>query len=168
MSDTTTPATTPTPVPQTQEASKSGHMTLAIITVSVICCGVLAYNAWTVQKENQKLGLQNVIYQAEHRILKDEIYQKERALADRPTYEQGYKDALVRVGGPQTPGAYQDGWDDALKIYGTENGYADGYHAAIKQFGYTKTTAMSRWLAPEPKISSEKDKGSVPAKVEKK
>jgi hypothetical protein len=117
-----------------------------------------------VQKENQKLSLQNVIYHAEHRILKDELYQKERALADRPTYEQGYKDALVRVGGPQTPGAYQDGWDDAMKVY-ADKGYADGYHAAIQQFGYTKTTGLARWLVPESKTE---DKGGTPAKVEKK
>ena len=139
-----------------------------IVLGCVIALGFMAWTTWNTQKENQKLGLQNVIYQAEHRILKDEIYQKERALAERPTYEQGYKDALVRVGGPQSPGAYQDGWDDAMKIYASENSYADGYHAAIKQFGYTKTTAMTRWLIPEPKIGSEKDKGGVPTKVEKK
>lgn len=164
--EATTPTTPAPTTPVTPKASKSPWAMIALVTIA--CCGFLVWTNWNTQKENQKLGLQNVIYQAEHRILKDEIYQKERALAERPTYEQGYKDALVRVGGPQTPGAYQDGWDDAMKIYGTDNGYADGYHAAIKQFGYTKTTAMARWLVPEPKIGSEKDKEGVPTKVEKK
>lgn len=163
-----TPASTTLLASTATPTDKPGSWAGVVIVSCLALAGFLAYNTWTTQRENQKLGLQNVLYQAEHRILKDEIYQKERALADRPTYEQGYKDALVRVGGPQAPGAYQDGWDDALKIYGTENGYADGYHAAIKQFGYTKTTAMARWLIPEPTPGTGKDKEGVPTKVDKK
>lgn len=154
----------PAPTPATP-AKNWGH---TLLLVSVLALGFMAWTTWNTQRENQKLSLQNVLYLAEHRILKSEIYEKDRALDSRPTYEQGYKDALVRVGGPQTPGAYQDGWDDAMKIYASENSYADGYHAAIKQFGYTKTSTMARWLIPEPKIGTEKDKTGVPTKVDKK
>ena len=130
----------------------------AITVVSLVLCSLLGYNTWTVQKDNQKLSLENLIYQAEHRILKDEIATQDR----KPTYEQGYKDALVLIGGPQTPGAYQDGWDDAMKVY-FDASYADGYHAAIQQFGYTKTSTMARWLAPEPS-KKKMEEGGIPAK----
>jgi len=135
-----------------------------IAGISALCVVAMAWHTWNIQKENQRLSLMNSIYGVEHRILKDQIFE----LADKPTYDQGYKAALVRVGGPQTPGAYQDGWDDAMKICGAENNYADGYHAAIEQFGYTKNTAMNRWLIPEPKIADNSIKeGTVPAKMEK-
>ena len=117
--------------------------------ISLVCCGVLSYNKWIIQKENQRLTLINSIQQAEYRILKDEISE----LNGKPTYDQGYKAALLRVGGPQTPGAYQDGWDDAMKMY-MDSSYADGYHNAIAQFGYTKTAGMCRFLVPEPKGSN--------------
>jgi len=139
-----------------------------IVGISALCVGSMTWHAWSVQKENQRLSLVNYIYVAEHRILKDEISE----LASKPTYDQGYKDALIRIGGPQVPGAYQDGWDDAQKLCGAENNYADGYHAAIQQFGYTKTTTMARWLVPEPKdkaIAADKSnkEGITPAKLEK-
>lgn len=120
-----------------------------IAGVSALYIGAMTLYTRDVQTENQRLLLVNSIYDAEHRILKEEITE----LLAKPTYEQGYKTALIRVGGPQSPGAYQDGWDDAAKIFNNETTYADGYHAAIEQFGYTKTTAMTRWLVPESNVS---------------
>lgn len=120
-----------------------------IAGISFVCVVSMTWHTWNTQKENHRLSTINSIYEAENRIIKDEIF--ERRI--EPTYEQGYKAALIRVGGPQMPGAYQDGWDDATKIY-AESNYAEGYHAAIEQFGYSKTTAMSRWLIPEPDRSS--------------
>ena len=136
-----------------------------IAGISALCIGAMTWHTWNIQKESQRLSLVNSIYDAEHRILKDEISE----LAGKPTYDQGYKAALIRIGGPQIPGAYQDGWDDALKLCGAENNYADGYHAAIQQFGYTKTTAMARWLVPEPNVAANKanKEGIVPAKLDK-
>lgn len=115
-------------------------------TVCVIGCGFSVSQYFAIRSENQRLQLVNSIYHAEHRILKDEIYEYEQ----KPTYENGYKDALIRVGGPNTPSAYQDGWDDAMKVV-AEGGYANGYHAAIQQFGYQKPDA-SRWLIAEANI----------------
>ena len=120
-----------------------------IAGISALCIGTMTLYTWNIQTENQRLVLVNSIYNAEHRILKEELAD----LLAKPTYEQGYKTALIRVGGPQNPGAYQDGWDDAAKIFNNKNSYADGYHAAVEQFGYTKTTAMNRWLVPESNIA---------------
>jgi hypothetical protein len=133
---------------------------------SLLGCGFLGYTNWQTQKENHKLSLLNAISIAEHRILKDEIASLDR----RPTYDEGYKNALIRIGGPQTPGAYQDGWDDCMKVIGQDSNYADGYHAAIQQFGYTKTSTMARWLVPEPKekavTGTDKKGEGTPAKFD--
>lgn len=107
---------------------------------------------------NQRLALANVIYQAEHRILKDEI----RIQEQKPSYDQGYKDALIRLGGPQSPGAYQDGWDGAMIVAG-EGGYANGYHAAIQQFGYQKPDT-SRYLIALSEIRDEKPENKIEIK----
>ena len=116
-----------------------------VVSGCVVACGVMSYMTYTAQRENQRLHLANILYDLEHRLYKDEIKEWEQ----KPSYEQGYKDAIIRVGGPQTPSAYQDGWDDAMKVIGTQSNYADGYHAAVQQFGYSKTQ-LCRWLAPIP------------------
>lgn len=116
-----------------------------IVSVCVIACGVMSYKTYTTQRENQRLHLASILYDLEHRLYKDEIKEWEQ----KPTYDQGYKDAIIRVGGPQSPSAYQDGWDDAMKVIGTQANYADGYHAAVQQFGYSKTH-LCRWLVPVP------------------
>lgn len=106
---------------------------------------VIGYQMWSTQQESHRLKFLNTIYSAENSLLKDEI----KSYESKPSYEQGYKDALIRVGGPQTVGAYADGWDDAFKLFGEENDYAEGYHAAIQQFGYTKSANQKRWLIPD-------------------
>ena len=102
-----------------------------IAGISTALCVGLMYNTWLVQKENQRLSFLNWTYQAEHRIIKDEIY----VLEHKATYEDGYKEAIFKMGTPQNPGAYQDGWEAAMKIVG-DGSYATGYHAAVQQFGY--------------------------------
>lgn len=128
--------------------------------ISVVClavAGITSYGYYAKNQDNQKLALSNIIYVAENRILKEEVTTLER----RPTYEEGCRDTLVKMGGPQTPGAYMDGWNAAILTLDTRN-YADGYHAAIQQFGYQKT-ATARWLIEEPIPSPEK-KETLPAK----
>ena len=102
-------------------------------------------------QSNQALVLDNIIYIAENRILKEELSSLER----KPTYEDGCRDTIIKIGGPQTPTAYRDGWDDAVKTLDTRN-YADGYHTAIQQFGYAKP-ANSRWLIAENSVNSESE-----------
>ena len=98
----------------------------------IIALGVFIYNA---KQENQRLQLLTIINQAENRVLKSEIHSLERAAETRPTYEDGYKEALLRAGRPNYPGAYQDGYEAALKVVG-DGSYSEGYHTAIRQFGY--------------------------------
>lgn len=128
--------------------------------ISAVCltiAGIASYGYYTKNQDNQKLALNNIIYVAENRILKEEVSTLER----KPTYEEGCRDTLIKMGGPQTPGAYMDGWNAAILTLDTRN-YADGYHAAIQQFGYQKT-ATARWLIEEPIASPEK-KETLPAK----
>lgn len=132
---------------------------------SLVLSMFMGYQTWSTQQENYRLQFLTDVSVAEHRILKDEIQE----LSYRPTYEQGYKDAIVRLGGPQNSGAYQDGWDDAFKIFGDQSGYAEGYHTAIQQFGYTKTPGQNRWLVPEPteKTKEEEQTDKFPIKNQK-
>ncbi len=64
-------------------------------------------------------------------LLDDEIAE----LRSKPSYEEGYRDAVSRAGAPENASAYKDGYDAAILAVG-DGGYADGYHAAIKQFGF--------------------------------
>ena len=70
-----------------------------VVTFSILLAGVMAYQAWIAQQENHRLKFLNTVFSAENNILKDEI----RSFEAKPTYDQGYKDALIRVGGPQNP-----------------------------------------------------------------
>ncbi|MEI8270803.1 MAG: hypothetical protein WCG45_05565 [bacterium] len=110
---------------------------------------LLTYETYRVSRLNQVLSLDNVITKAENRILKDEVTELDR----RPTYENGYKDALIRKGGPNDKGDYQNGWEDAMKLATKDSSYADGYHQAIQQYGYQKT---SEYLVSEPMQSASK------------
>ena len=65
----------------------------------------------------------------------------------QPNYNDGYRDAIIKMGGPQGPGSFQDGWDAAIRVLG-DGSYTTGYHTAIKQFGYTKE-GNTRWLVEE-------------------
>lgn len=65
----------------------------------------------------------------------------------QPNYNDGYRDAIIKMGGPQGPGSFQDGWDAAVRVIGDAS-YTNGYHTAVKQFGYTKE-GSTRWLVEE-------------------
>lgn len=125
-----------------------------IAGIAGICTCISGYGFYERNQSNQRLAINNIIYIAENRILKEEISSLER----KPTYEEGSRDSILKMGGPQIPGAYRDGWDAAILTFDT-NGYADGYHAAIRQFGYAKTNP--RWLIAEneglPKFVIEKE-----------
>ena len=147
---------------------------------SLSLCGYAFYTTWQVQAENQKLSMIKAVNDERRVLLADELRIQQEQIEDlarqvveakqNPSYQDGYRDAIVRMGGPQTPGAYQDGWDDALKTVNYE-GYADGYHTAIKQFGYAKTSNMTRWLVPDPSAEKEQKQqkeGGTTTKLEKK
>ncbi len=128
------------------------------IALSIICVGLSIFSIHTYN-QNYRLNLVNYLSREEIRLL---TYEKDE-LEKRPTYEQGMKDQLIKMGGPQNPGAYQDGFDDAQKLFANED-YKSGYHVCCQQFGYQKIG--NRWLVPAPKKETETAKVSQTEKKE--
>ncbi len=85
----------------------------------------IGWEEWKRSSVTQIAQLQVV----EIRLLEQELAEDR----SKGTYENGYQDALIRTG--RGSGAYADGYDAAMQITSNAN-YADGYHNAIKQFGY--------------------------------
>ena len=86
-------------------------------------------------------------------------------IENKPGYNDGYRDAIIKIGGPQSPGSYQDGWDAAIRVI-ADGSYATGYHTAIKQFGYTKEGNL-RWII-EDSIGQPAKQPNEPSKEPKK
>lgn len=95
------------------------------------------------QLELNQLRYENTTIRFENSMISNEI----RAIESMPNYNDGYRDAIVKIGGPQSAGSYQDGWDAAFKVIGSSS-YSEGYHTAIKQFGYTKD-GNTKWIIQE-------------------
>lgn len=108
---------------------------------------------------NQELKLKNVLSEAECRVLAGEVRQMEHTASTAQTYEEGYRDAIIRMGG-EAKGTYTDGYAAATTLYRSAN-YADGYHAAIDQFA----TSWSDPGTPKPDRSSNWPVGVVPDKT---
>lgn len=87
----------------------------------------------------------NTLNGMENRILREEIADLEKL----PSYEQAKRDTLISMGSPSSPGAYKDGWDNAVSLFANES-YETGYHTAIAQFSYQQTP-HNKYLVPEPK-----------------
>jgi hypothetical protein len=71
-------------------------------------------------------------------LLYDELNEIKYDYLMKPTYNEGYRDAIIRMGTPNQPGSYRDGYYAAFLALGN-SGYSDGYHAAIAQYGFPKT-----------------------------
>lgn len=71
-------------------------------------------------------------------LLYDELNEIKYDYLMKPTYNEGYRDAIIRMGTPTQPGSYRDGYYAAFLALGN-SGYSDGYHAAIAQYGFPKT-----------------------------
>lgn len=106
-------------------------MTKFFASTTLVLVVVASYMGHVLINESNRFVLMRDIYSAENRILKDELY-TERS---KPTYENGYRDAIVRAGFPSGNGSYKDGFDAARKLYG-DGSWATGYHTAIEQFGW--------------------------------
>lgn len=142
--ESATPAIPATPAIIPHQPEKFPLKTFGILTFwVVVSLGTLSVY-YNLKQENQKLQLLTIINQAENRVLKAEIH----SLEGKPSYEEGYKEALLKAGRPNSPGAYQDGYEAALKIIG-DGGYVEGYHTAIKQFGYQPAKNVA-FLVDEP------------------
>lgn len=88
---------------------------------------------WKISNLEQLKELNN----AEIRILDQTI----REFDNKATYEDGYRDALIRIG--RGTGSYADGYDAAVMTIG-KGSYVDGYHNAIQQFGYNKVNVEAQ------------------------
>ena len=110
-----------------------------VISFSGIIFIMAAYAAYK-DYEARDYRNQASFFKYENNMLMGEI----NILEAKPNYNDGYRDAIIKMGGPQSPGSYQDGWDAAVRVLGDKS-YSEGYHNAIKQFGYTKE-GSSRWL----------------------
>ena len=114
------------------------------INVSLVCVGFAvifladAYNTRHDLRASKNFSeARGLLYETEasrSRLLQDDLYE----ISSKPTYQEGYRDAVIRAGTPTHSGAYRDGYYAAFLALG-DTSYADGYHAAILQFGYPKT-----------------------------
>lgn len=102
-----------------------------LIFVLFFCMCYSVFSTFYIVYFNSRQSMMSELYRAESRILRDELNE----IKYKPTYENGYSDAIIKMGVPTNPSAYTDGFMAAAKIYQNAN-YADGYHNAIKQFGY--------------------------------
>jgi len=126
---------------------ESNKSVLFCCTVLIMATGFSVYK----QFETNQVRYENTTLRFENSMLTNEV----RAMETAPSYDDGYRDAVIKLGGPQSSGSYQDGWNAAVKVLAS-NTYAEGYHTAIKQFGYTKD-GNSKWIIEEsiPKPSSD-------------
>lgn len=132
------------------------------------------YSNWQIQAENHRLSLIVVTNEQREKLLNAEAKIQDDMIADikdqlleakrAPTYEQGRKDAIIAMGAGKEGGSFREGWEAALQTIDYSS-YADGYHAAVSQFGYTQTANM-KWLVPEPSIDQKKE--GIQTKVDKK
>lgn len=148
---------------------------IAIATLSLAFSAFAFYTTWRVQAENHKLSHVNAM--CEQRIkLSDEQARIQQSWIDdltntlaeerrKPTYDAGYRDAMIRVNNPLNTGTFFDGWDAALKTIDVNN-YTEGYHAAMQQMGYI-IPQNARTLVPV-QSSEEKTQTGTPVKLEKK
>lgn len=116
-----------------------------IVIALSICCVILSGITYRTSLQNDALRTIVRLGDDEIRILTYELKEEK----SKPTFDDGYKTALIKSGGPNQGGQYQEGWDDAQKIFLNE-GYQTGYHNCLTQFGYQRPDT-SRYLAPEPK-----------------
>lgn len=117
------------------------HMIMGVILFAVVGgCGFQWYktNDDRISKESFRLSLN----MAEIRLLQQELA-TERS---KPSFEEGFRSCVLHMGGAQQTGSYKDGWDAAVAMLNNQT-YADGYHAAIEQFGFQ---AQGKLIVPKP------------------
>lgn len=121
--------------------NKMKNYTKILVFMPTILCLLVLYRNQQLDSARGRLEFETSIYEAENRILEQEV----RELENKPTYEDGYKDAIVRSSG-SWGGDYQAGFRDAYKLLDGKS-YADGYHEAIAQFSYQTN---GKELVPKP------------------
>jgi hypothetical protein len=113
-------------------------------SIALVFLGYSIYVSHMYVVENSKNTTIKELFAAENRILKDEIY----AERGKPTYENGYRDAILRAGSPTGSGAYRDGWESCAKLY-TDGSWTSGYHTALEQFGWKNESTAFKTNKPQ-------------------
>lgn len=117
---------------ETVPARRNWMILEVLIAVIAITVAIVTFR---YESENNRLQSESMIHTERIRLLQDQLREYEFRLTTAPTYDQGYKDALVK----SQVGTFEDGYVAATKVLKTGS-YADGYHNAIEQFG-------TGWLA---------------------
>lgn len=110
------------------------YFSTAILLAAIFFLLVDAY------KTRHEIGNLKILGEAESersKLLTDELNEIKYESLSKPTYNEGYRDAIIRMGTPTQPGSYRDGYYAAFTALGNAS-YADGYHAAIAQYGFPK------------------------------
>ena len=113
-------------------------------SIALVFLGYSIYVSHMYVVETNKNITVKELFAAENRILKDEIY----AERSKPTYENGYRDAILRAGSPSGSGAYRDGWEACAKLY-TDGSWTSGYHTALEQFGWKNESTAFKNSNPQ-------------------
>lgn len=95
-----------------------------------ICVALAIFSAVTFS-QNHTLRYVNAILNGENRLLNDEVGELRYVIHHSRTYEDGFRDAMMRSG---EKGTFAEGFN-AAKLKYENKSYADGYHAAVDQFG---------------------------------
>lgn len=95
----------------------------ALPIIGLALCVLSGAVYFRVQGDNNALKLENVIYQSENRLLKEQLSETEFKARSARTYDEGLTDGLVRS---------------------NNRGYTDGYHAAMSQVSEEKQTAEDK------------------------
>lgn len=126
------------------ETKETPTVSTRIPTGAKIAIGLLALSTtilgFLYAKRDLECSRLNIIGQLQDRqiqLMQDECREYQYQLTNKPTFEEGYQAALLK----RNAGTYLDGYKDAQTVFDGSNNYAQGYHAAITQFGYLKDIA---------------------------
>lgn len=91
--------------------------------------------AYEASCERQRLKMEVLLLTKQQSLLEDQCRDYEYKLSNTRRYEDGYRDALIKVSVPNA-GTFDEGYEAAKLVYG-KGTYTEGYHNAIAQFGCT-------------------------------
>lgn len=105
----------------------------AFTTVTVL---VLSFLYVKLSFETERIKTVLAIEAKQNVLLQNLCRDYEYKISITKTYDDGYRDALVKMSNP-TSGNFQEGFEAAKLVYGSGS-YTEGYHNAVAQFGYNR------------------------------
>jgi len=134
---------------------KTSWITWAFVASTVVFGFFFAKKNW----ECTHLTFLNTLQNRQLDLMRDECREYQFKLATNPTYDDGYKFALLK----RSNGSYSDGYEDAKLVFDGSNNYASGYHAAIAQFNFLKSVNKdtAAIIDPAQPITDKKEEGKT-------